>query len=525
MRSIPQAMIWELWRRGKWHILAGVLGANVLPVLLFTVLRHDGAVDQRDASQLVMQMILLQMNVFIFAAAMFSAQGSLSSLYALPVTTTTLVTWRLLPMSLAVGLESAASSAALNAVFGLDWPIWGPALFGAASVAAVAAALWFTENSGWLFPGFVLVSGSLGLWHKARYGDVLSKPTYMWQGVTFPEVLTMLAVAVFAYCVAGVGVARLRRGERLPSLGIIAWLDRLLDPVPYAGLPFQSAAQAQSWFEWRKKGLAMPAMVVFGLTFAITLWLIVNRDVHELLHGLLVGGGMLSVAALIGGMIIGNCGPDDANYEMGTFLASRPMITIDMARIILSAAAKSVVLAWLLWAAAFLAVYLILLATQGQPPTLPREINGWYFPAVLIGAWAVTGVLTTAGLAGRSRLFLIVFCGLVASYIGLSLFAKLALAREAREQFLQGTLAVSAMLAILMTVWAFAAARRRKLIGWPTVFAAGSLWAALAALLLIADIWHVWQRPALFIALSGICALAFAPLAAAPLALVWNRNR
>ncbi|MGH7138000.1 MAG: hypothetical protein ACREHD_19800, partial [Pirellulales bacterium] len=398
MQSIPRAMLWELWRYGRWYILAGVLGANLLPVLLFSALRLDGALDPREPSLIVMQMILLEMNVFIFAAAMFSAQANLPRLYAMPIATPSLVTWRLLPMVAAVGLESAASSAALNVVFGLEWPIWGPALFGAAAVAALAATFWLTEDSGWMFVAFMVGPGALSLWLKGRYGETFSQPTHLWQEPTLPEVLTMLAVGVCAYYVAVAGVSRRRCGERLRSLGIIAWLERLVDPAPYSGLPFRSAAQAQAWYEWRKKGFAMPGAVVFVLVIGLALWLVVSRNGTDLLHGLLVGGGLLLVAALLGGILTGNCGPDDANYEMGSFLATRPITTIDMARTILKTALKSVLMAWLIWAAAFLAVYLIVWATQNHRPALPRELGWWYFPATLIGALAILGLLTCAGL-------------------------------------------------------------------------------------------------------------------------------
>lgn len=525
MQSIPRAMLWELWRHGRWYILAGVLGANVLPVLLLSALRLDGALDPREPSLIVMQMILLEMNIFIFAAAMFSAQANLPRLYAMPIATPSLVTWRLLPMIAAVGLESAASSAAMNALFGVDWPIWGPALFGAATVAAVSATLWLTEDSGWIFVAVGVVPVVLGLWLKGRYGYAFSQPTHLWQEVTFPEVVTLLAVAVCAYYVAVAGVSRRRCGERLPSLGIIALLERLLDPAPYSGLPFRSAVHAQAWYEWRKKGLAMPGAVVFGLLIFLALWLVLSRNGDDLLQGLLVGGGLLSGAALLGGIVTGNCGPDDANYEMGSFLATRPITTIDMARTILKTALKSVLMAWLIWAAAFVAVYLIVWATQSHRPALPRELGWWYFPATLIGAVAILGLLTCAGLSGRRGPFLILFCALPGAFIGLSLFAKFALAREAREQFLEATWASAAVLAILLTAWAFAAARRRKLISWPTVYVAGSLWAALAALIAVADVLHAGQRPALFVLLAGVCALAVAPLAAAPLALAWNRTR
>ncbi|HVX12940.1 MAG TPA: hypothetical protein VHC22_17285, partial [Pirellulales bacterium] len=106
MRSIPQAMFWELWRHGRWHLLAGLLGAYVLSVVLFGALRHDGAVNPRDPSQIGMHIVLLQLNALIFGMGMAAAQGRPARLYALPVPTSSLVFWHLLPLIVAVAAES-----------------------------------------------------------------------------------------------------------------------------------------------------------------------------------------------------------------------------------------------------------------------------------------------------------------------------------------------------------------------------------------------------------------------------------
>ena len=54
MRSIPLAMTWEIFAHGRWSLIAGALGANVLPALILTALRHEGTIIPEDPSQLVM---------------------------------------------------------------------------------------------------------------------------------------------------------------------------------------------------------------------------------------------------------------------------------------------------------------------------------------------------------------------------------------------------------------------------------------------------------------------------------------
>jgi hypothetical protein len=526
MRSIPQAMIWEMWRHGRWSLLLGALAANALPAMLLAALRHDGALDYLDPSQIVIHVVLVQINIMIFGAAIFAAQGSPSRLYALPAQTSSLVAWHMLPAMALIWLLSAASSAALNAVFDIDWPIWGPAMFAAVMVAAIQAAMWLTEKSGWEVVAFALVALAMGLWFKARYGTTFSQPTWLWNEVAPVEVATMLVVAVLSWFAAVAGVARNRCGDPLPSIGFIAWLNRLFDPAPDVGRPFRSAAQAQYWYEWRQKGWAMPAILVFGLVSGCSLWLIFSRTATDLFHGFLVGGGLLSMGGLISGLIMGNSGPNDANFNMGHFLATRPMTTSDMAHTIWKSAAKSVLIAWILWIVAFLALYLILLAAQVTPrPTLPRELGWWYFPATLVGAWTVLWLLASAALTGRSKLFVQLLCGLLVTSIATTLLSRFVLTRQAQAQLWHGVLVVVGVLFVLGTAWAFLAARRRALIGWPTVYVAGTLWAALSALVAVADVLQARQGLPIYLSLVGICALAVAPLATAPLALAWNRSR
>lgn len=526
MRSIPETMVWELWRHGRWILLLGALAANALPVLLLAALRHDGAIRPQDPSFIFMHVVLVQINIMIFSAAVFTAQGSPSRLFALPVPTSSLVTWHLFPAMVLMWLHSALSSVALNAVFDLNWPVWGPAMFAAVALAAVQGALWLTDKSGWEVVAFGLIALPLGLWFKSRYGATFAQPDRLWNEVTPAEVATMLVVILVAWFAAVVGLARHRCGDPLPSLGIIAWLNRTFDPAPDVGQPFHSAAQAQDWYEWRQKGWAMPAMVAFGLVSAFGLWLIFNRNANELFHGFLVGGGLLSVGGLIGGLIVGNSGPNDADFNMGNFLATRPITTSNIARTILKTAAKSTVIAWILWLAAVATIYFVMLAIQVSPrPTLPRELGWWYFPATLVGAWTVQWLLASAALTGRSRLFVKLICGLLVAFIGATVFARLVLSRDTQQQLWQAVLVVCGVLFVVGTAWTFVAARRRALIGWPTVYVAATLWAALCALVGVADVLQATQRVAIYLSLVGVCALAVAPLATAPLAVAWNRTR
>jgi hypothetical protein len=519
-------MTWDLVRRGWWKMLAAALGALLLPFLLLSALELEGGFDRDDPSLLIMNIVLAQMSMLMFAAAVMTSQGQLTRFYALPITTSTLVTWLFVPAMALIAVASAASTAILNLVFDLNWPIWGPALFAAAALVAVEAVLWLTESTGWVIVGLTLVAAALGLWFKARYGALFSMPVHQWLEVTPWHVATLAAIVVAAWCVGVFAVGRNRRGDRLPALGLWAWLLRVLDSGVPIDRRFRTPAAAQIWFEWRAKGWAMPAVVVFGIVLGVTGWSIFSQNGAELLEGFAFGGGLLSGAAIVVGLIIGNTGRDDKSYEIGQFLATRPVTNTEFARTILLTSAQSVFAGWLIWALSFGAVYLCLVPTGliATPPAL-RELPWWYYPATLLGPWAIVAVGASIGLTGRSLLWPLLLCGVPGGWCGMSLLVRAVFSPESQAVFLQASWTVFTVGCLLGTAWAFAAAKRRALIGLPTLSAGLCAWLALAAVVALGSTRQPASPALVSVWLIGISALVVAPLASAPLALAWNRTR
>ena len=537
MKSIGAALTWELFERGKWTLPGALLTGNALAIVLLAALRRDGAINPEDPSMITIHQTMLFVNATIFGGALFSAMGNPSRLRAFPAPNSVIVAWQLLPAMAAMALECLLSVAALNALFHVNWPLWGPATFMSVALAACAAVFWLTEKSPWHFFIFgvpVLTGGAI--WFHSRYGlAFFAHAPRMWREVTAVDGFTILAMTAGSYYAAIVGVARGRCGEYLNTpeflrrLGRL--LERLLDLAPEAGLPFRSAAKAQFWFEWRQKGWALPAIVTMGLAFGFAGWLLFNRNPHELFAGATTAGAMLPVGGLIIGLIFGNANTNSlgGTLEMGPFQAARPMSSSDMSRTTLRAAGMSVFVAWAIWVAAYLGLYAILLMANAAPRSLfPVEVGWLYLPLTLLGTWLALTCMATIGQAGRPILFGILFCGVPAVTVGVILISRFALTPAAGGTLNDGIATLVGAAFLLGTIWAFAAARRRASIGSPTVWAASSVWVALCALLVL--FWsqhrneHVTSLP-FFVHVLGLLALVVFPLAAAPLALAWNRNR
>ncbi len=345
-------MTWESFRRGRWRLVGGALAANALPAIVLAALHFQEGLSPREPSTVQIHYMMMQLNMFMFGATVFAVQGSPSRLYALPVTTATIVAWHLLPAMVVMVFESVLSTVALNAIFDLGWPLWGPALFLAVMLAGINAAIWLTEKSAWTVLAIALVAAAFGFWFKSRFGPLFSPPQRLWTELTAPEVFTMAVAGLLAYAVGVLGVRGIaapivgpKSGSSPGSIGCSTLRPRL-------GAPFSSPLAAQFWFEWRRKGWMMPASVVLLLTFGLAIWLIFSRDPLALMGGVVAGGGILSLLGFVGGVLVGNCGPNDANYEMGQFLATRPMMSSDMARTLLKTAGLSTLMAWTAWAVA-----------------------------------------------------------------------------------------------------------------------------------------------------------------------------
>ena len=120
MQSLPAAMTWQLFARGKWHLTLATLGAIAWPAMIFSALKRDGALIPADSTMLSMHTILALVTMFCCGAAIVQAQGKISKLYTYPLTNIQIVTSRLLPAMAIIVVQMAAVLSTLNAIYRLD---------------------------------------------------------------------------------------------------------------------------------------------------------------------------------------------------------------------------------------------------------------------------------------------------------------------------------------------------------------------------------------------------------------------
>ena len=66
MRSIPVAMTWEMFSRGRWSLIGAALAAMAMPTIVLGALHRVGAFESGDQSQITIHMVMVQISMFVF---------------------------------------------------------------------------------------------------------------------------------------------------------------------------------------------------------------------------------------------------------------------------------------------------------------------------------------------------------------------------------------------------------------------------------------------------------------------------
>lgn len=521
MRTIPDAMAWDLWRRGRWTLVAIALAMLTLPMLILWLI---GGALGRDESHLLNFLFVQTVLVTGVGSLLAINMQNARRLYPYPATSATLLIGQLFPSALLLATGVALWTLTVNFAFDLQWAVWEPALFAFVTLVAAYCAMWLGMGSLWMIPLLAVVAGVFGSWMKWHFGPLFGDPAHAWSPITMGEAFALAAATAFSYRGALVGLARARRGEPPISVGVVKWLESLADRTPLADAPFRSAAAAQTWY-FQQRAWVAPISALSFITIALVIWTLVSRDVEELVKAFANGCWFLAIPAVLGGIVLGSIGSRD-DVVMGQFLATRPITSLDLSRRLLLVAAKYLALMWVSWGVAFLAILLILRLAGHAPWTyLPPEFRWQSVVGAMLLSWVVMATLISVALIGRARLVSQCVVGFCLGYVALMLLAKYALIYEAREALMNGLIGATGLAFTAITVAGLVAARKRGLLEAPVTAATIAMWIVLVAATMLALPSDVELARSTASLLYGSLALAVAPIALAPLAMAWNRTR
>jgi hypothetical protein len=469
--------------------------------------------------------------------------------FTLPVPTWALVFWPMLYGTAAVALAWTALTVFVLRPLRPEMPVGAMALFYAAALAWLQAVIW----SPFPLPGLRPFAAVLVL-----AGCPFLITVGMTSGLGEGALLGLSAALIPpAYLVALWGVSRARCG----SVAEWNWW-----PAPAAAAaalagvsrrrPFASAERAQLWLEWRERGVTLPSFVGLSLLAYQPLFPRCEQAVEQMVksglfptHAAVVetGGTALVVAAymllvpLLSATFMGaSLGMPTflsrEPYALSSFAGVRPLSDAALAGVKLRSAALSALAAW---AATLLTVSVGFTLADGWEQW--ERFRGHWLPglgtaggyALLAGAAAALVLLTWLQLGKGLFFSLTGRKWVVLGSTGLSVlfwFTLAIVALRFDDVFLRALpwlVGALALLKLLAAGLALPAVLRHGAPGPHVVAVLAGLWLLTAGGVMGLCAWlaPAPYLPVLSAGLAVVWFLPFTRLAAAPLAMAWNRHR
>jgi hypothetical protein len=532
IRSVGYALSWEYWRRGMcWFVPA--CAALVVTLMAPGYGALAGYADVRpELGATVFCLVCWGPLVMSLAS-----RGFLRRQYTLPVPTGTLVGWTLVNGSLAMAITYWLVAMGLNTFFRAGWPFWGPAWWAVTIYAILQATVWAVKGGrvALLIPVVYLVLLAIFSGPPTLFARLVPVPGnggrgLKWPALTAVEMASALSLAAGSYLAAVYVVGRDRRGEgwTLAWLSPAWWVRRMGDrdavivPIEFTPRRFRSPHAAQFWMEWRFRGRYV---MLYVLTALAVFWMVAamkHLRPDSLSETLGILTGMVLLTSPLWGVYLGT---RSDRIDMKPFLATRPLTDGDQAAIVLCHAGLVCMGGAIVWLMGTVGPYVL----YEELPHLLQSSPNWSAAAHAIGhialtlAFFLTLLWTFVGLGvalalGRSWFVPVGGFGAMALLFSVSAAqaASPAVAKPATILLAAGVLAG--------TLAAFIAARQRRLISNRTVLGALAMYVLILAC--IAIVLGEDSLTSEFLPrIVGFCAAPLAPVAAAPLALAWNRHR
>ena len=544
MRSPAAAIAWEFRSRHRWGLLALAVYLLILAAIKLLILGSGHNVELHDTETFALVVVVPLTSTFIYFLAVFSfgLSGDLAArqsmyparMFTLPVSTAALAGWPMLYGSVAMALLWLATR--LFAVWPSDVevPLFWPALLAASLLAWTQALTWMP------YPLTGLRVIVTVLWLALIDAVVLVALQFK-----APEtvMLAILAPHVpLAFLVARSAVARARRGDVPDWRGVFA-SAQTAEAIPRRRKPFASASRAQEWFEWRRHGRSLPALVAMLLPFELAM-LFVFRETPVIVLEILISVLLTPpfMAAFVAATVSKSNPHASDSYGLSPFLATRPLTSASLIAARLKVTIGSTLAAWLL---VLVATPLALTLSGTSPMVIERVRQGFEafgvvraiaivllaLSALLLATWKQLVLSLSIGMTGREwAVKASVFLALTLLAITFPLLHWILSDRRAivaTWNALPWMLAVVACLRVAAAAWIAMRLHDLRLLKGRTILIGAISWdVAVFALYLLL----VWLTPSLlfrgyFLALVAILEVPLVRLSAAPLALAWNRHR
>jgi hypothetical protein len=544
MQSPAAAIAWEFRARHRWGVRALAVYLALLVVIKIAMVASGRIVTLESGEAFAFVVMLPLTTTFMYFMAVFSygLAGDLAArpsmfparLFTLPVTSGALAGWPML-----YGTSTMALLWAVTRLFApfpaeFDVPMVWPALLAASLVAWMQALTWMPYP----LPGMRVIVTILAL--TALDAIVFTALEFK---VAEKVMLVLLSPNLpLAYLTARSAVARGRRGDVPDWRALPSRLARIAGLRARRRDHYHSAARAQAWFEWRRHGRSLPALVALLLPFELG-FLFLIRETPALVFYTLAG--VLVTPPVMAGFVAATVSRPNPNardsHGVSPFMATRPLSTAALIAAPLKATIWSTLVAWVLVLAA---IPLALHLSDTSPVVMERV--GRFRDSVGMPRAIVVALLGSAGLIAWTwkRLVQGLYIGLTGRewLIKGNVFLTLSLLCAAGPVlYWIGNRAVLAwvwdsylwilivLVCVKMSAVAWVATRLYdgRLLTDRALLAGAACWSLAVFALYGVLVWLVDSPlvPRYTLMLIAILAIPLARLSAAPLALAWNRHR
>jgi hypothetical protein len=545
---LPPALAigWMIWRQHRSVFSFGLSYVIATAVLANTAVA--GELTLTPGSRVFFAALIppiFALTIVLITVFSYGEQGDLNgpascfppSLLTLPVRTAALAGWHLTYGALAISLLWLVTARFILrpwlALIDLSVPLWWPAVLAATFMAWMQALLWLPFG----LPGLRIVVAALLLSGLLGLAIILGQ-------LGVPEgVLLALYGGLGA-----VGWLGAYQGVRCARCGAMPNWERLMRPLrrlamtwPRRRQPFPTAMAAHVWFEWRRMGRSLPAMTGMILPFMLLPLFLDNYRVFPTSATVLSMLGLPLFLASFSGTTVSGRNPWVKDYYgVPPFTATLPMSTTAMVAAKLKAAAWSTLLTWVLMSVG------IAIALNQRPEDASRWWNGATSAAspfqIFLGLFAAAGLLVLGtwkrqvdslltGLTGRTWIIvvsvLVVMFGFAALCILVGLLVDHPERRATLLRWVPWLLGGVLLARVLGAGVAVRLALRWRLLK-PRLVAcwiSGELLLAASFFGLLIGSGLAEHTAWYYLALGVLWSMPMASLAAAPVALAWNRHR
>ncbi|HTG99850.1 MAG TPA: hypothetical protein VL882_06260 [Vicinamibacterales bacterium] len=541
MQSSAAAFAWEFGWPRRWIPVA--LGVYLVAHgLLKPLLLGSGATLDLGDGYIAFALVPFSFTFMYFIAVFsFGLNGDLAArqsiyparLFTLPVSSAELAGWPMACGLAAMSMLWVIARIAALWPLRLDLPIVWPGVM-------MAVVLAWTQVFMWMPYGF------RGLRVAVAVIVLITLDTLVILAINYKMSETALVAFLapqlpVAYLCACLVVARARRGV-VPDWNVFS--RARVGEAAKPRSPFRSMAAAQVWFEWRRNGRSLPVMVALVLPFEVATLFITGFGSTAYVFKVLIAA--LLTPILMAGFTaatVSKANPfaRDA-YGVTPFTATKPITTVALIAAKLRMAMWSTLATWIV----ALALIAIGFSWSGADSVL-SEWGQWFVTKVgmpraivaaavtlgglLLGTWMMLVQGLFVGLTGREWLIKTTGIAWLVIFMALGPILEAIWDSTAALRWLWNNwIFFPAILVVLKMTAAIVIAKRLSrsgVIGDGALAAGAASWAAIVFVLYGAFVW--WADtpvlPRYLFLLIAILAVPLVRIAAAPLALNWNRHR